>query len=159
MAEEILLSNDVLLYIDTTTPTTTAIDAVTIEDFVLVACLTDNSFNGTTSTLESASKCAGNFGETIADKITWSMDFTGEHLKNAGLNGRLSAEEIQQLWLDKKTFWAAQYDIAENSVVYGLARIDSFTKTAGANSIATFSATLTGIGGVGTKATLAPVTP
>lgn len=155
MAEQLVLANDVLLYIDETTPITTAINAVTIEDAVLVACLTDNSFAGTTSTLESASKCAGGFGETIADKITWTMDFTGEHLKNTGLAGRLSAEEIQQLWLDKTQFWAFQFDIAENSVTYGVARIDSFNKANSANSIATFSATLTGIGGVGTKATLA----
>lgn len=155
--EQLVLANDVLIYVDTTTPITTAINAVTIEDAVLVACLTDNSFSGTTSTLESQSKCAGGFGETIADKINWTMDFTGEHLKNAGLAGRLSAEEIQQLWLDKTVFWAFQFDIAENSVTYGLARIDSFSKANSANSIATFSATLTGIGGVGTKATLATI--
>lgn len=159
MAEQIVLGNEVLLYVDTITPITTAINAVTIANFVLVACLTDNSFSGSTSTLESASKCAGNFGETIADKITGSYDFTGEHLKNAGLDGRLSAEEVQQMWLDKEVAWWAQYDIAQDSVIYSLGRIDSFSKANSANSLSTFSATVTAIGGFGTKATLAPVTP
>lgn len=151
MAEQLLLANNVLLYVDTTTPITTPLSEVTIENFVLVACLTDNSFSGSTSVLESASKCAGNFGESIADKITFTYELTGEHLLNAGLDGRLSAEEIQQMWLDKEVAWWAQFDVALNSVTFSLGRIDSYSKANSANSISTFSATITGIGGVGTE--------
>jgi hypothetical protein len=155
MAEEFVNGTDVLLYIDTTTPITTALNAVTTDNAELVACLTDNSFAGDTNTIESAGKCSSGFIESIASKIGWSMDLNSEHLKAAGLAGRLSGEELQQLWLDKTVFWAFQFDANQDSVVYGLGRIDSFSKSNGNDAIATFSATITGIGAVGTKATLA----
>lgn len=158
MAEQLLNGNDVLLYFDTTTPITTALNAVTPENFDLVACLTDNGFDGTTASLESASKClAGGFSSSIPDKQSWTMSLNGEQLLATGLAGRLSAEEVQQLWIDKETFWALQYDQAKNSVVYGLVYISSFSKANAASAISTFSATLTGVGGVGTGTTLQPV--
>lgn len=155
--EDLLNGTDVLLYFDTTTLVTAAINTLTPASFKLVACLTANGFSGQTDKIESASKCVAGFKTSIADKKSWTMDFTGEHLKAAGLAARLSGEEVQKLWLDSTLFWALQHDQTNNSVVYGVVRIDSFSKANPTGAISTFTATLTGIGGVGTATTLQPV--
>jgi len=136
----------VLLYIDTTTPITTALNAVDNSDAKLVACLTSNGFDGSTSAISATTKCSGSYGESIDGEKSWTMNAEGQSQSLEVADPRISHNKLFKLWRDGTTFWAFMYDAALKTVRYGLARIDSFSDGAPDNDAQTFSITLTGIG-------------
>ena len=158
MAENYLRGNNFLFWIDTVTPTTTVLTDVNIDNTELVACLTDNGFDGTTNVIESASKCAGLWGESIADTSSWTMNVSGEAIAEDGLASRANHNALFKLWRSKTPFWGFMYDIEMETMRYGIVRIDSYSDTAGQGAIQGFSATLTGLGQPGDQDDIAEPT-
>lgn len=146
--KDTFLGNAVLLYIDTTTPTTTAGTAVSPADFVLVACLTDNGFDYTTNAITTDSKCSGVFATSIGGTKGWSMSANGNSitLSTAEQATLQSHNELFKLWKTGDEFWALQYDVAKKTARYGVVRIDNGGDAFPTNAAATFTLTLTGIG-------------
>lgn len=138
----------VLLYIDTTTPVTTAGTAVTTANAMLVACLTNNTFDGTTSAISTTSKCSGAFAASIAGEQSWTMGGEGNSVTlDSGETGVIASHNaLFKLWRSGTPFWAFQYDTALDTVRYGVVRIDSDGEAYPDNAQSTFSLSLTGIG-------------
>jgi len=149
MANEFLNGRTVLLYIDTVTPITTALDAVTTDDAELVACLTSNGFDATTSAIAATSKCSGSFAESLDGEKGWTMSAEGQAIKLTGVGDtRVNHNKLFKLWREGTAFWAFMMDTASPTITlrYGVARIDSFSDGAPDNEAQTFSISLTGIG-------------
>jgi len=151
----------VLLYIDTTTPITTDIEDVTVEDAVLVACLTSNGFDGTTSAIATTTKCSGGFAESLDGEKGWTMSAEGQAQSLELADPRINHNALFKLWRSGQIFWAFMMDTATPKVTmrYGLARIDSFSDGAPDNEAQTFSISLTGVGQPGDQDDIAPITP
>lgn len=151
----------VLLFIDTDTPITTALEDVTTEDAKLVACLTSNGFDGTTSAISTTSKCSGSFAESLDGEKGWTMSAEGQAISLDGPGDeRINHNALFKLWRSGTTFWAFMMDTNAQVVTmrYGLARIDSFSDSAPDNEAQTFSISLTGVGQPGDQDDIAPVT-
>lgn len=138
----------VLLYIDTVTPVTTPGDEVTTTNAMLVACLTGNTFDGTTSSISTTSKCSGAFASSIAGEQSWTMGGEGNSvtLDPAEEGVIASHNALFKLWRDGTHFWAFQYDTTRDTVRYGVVRIDSDGESYPDNAQSTFSLSFTGIG-------------
>lgn len=142
------LGNAVLLYIDTTTPVTTAGTAVTPDNFVLVACLNENSVDYTTNAISTDSKCSGIYATSIGGKKGWTMAASGNSVsvdesEEAQL---ISHNKLFKLWEAGDSFWALQYDVQNKTARYGVVRIDSGNDSFPTDAAATFTVGLTGIG-------------
>lgn len=140
----------VLLYIDTVTPVTTAGTSVTTANAVLVACLTGNTFDGSTSGIPTTSKCTGSFATSIKGEQSWTMGGEGNAvtLDPAEEGVIKSHNALFKVWRAGTHFWAFQYDTAKDTVRYGVVRIDSDGESFPDNAQATFSLSFTGIGEV-----------
>jgi len=154
----------VLLYIDTTTLPTTPVDEVTTEDAILVACLTSNGFDATTSAISTTTKCSGSFAESLDGEKGWTMSAEGQAISLGVGDTRINHNALFKLWKAGTTFWAFMFDTAGASnasitMRYGLARIDSYSDAAPDNEAQTFSISLTGVGEPGDQDEIAPVTP
>lgn len=138
----------VLAYIDTDTPVTTAGTSMTLANFRVMVCLTNNTFDGTTSPIATTSKCSGNWTTSIAGEQSWTMsaDLNSEILSIPDEAIKASHNEMFKLWRAGTEFWMAQYDTALNTVRYGVVRIDGDSEAYANNAQATVSVTFTGIG-------------
>lgn len=152
------LGNAVLLYIDTTTPVTTAGTAISPASFKLVACLTDNGFDFTTNAITTDSKCSGIYATSIGGTKGWSMAANGNSITLSTLEKVTlqSHNELFKLWKTGAPFWALQYDVSKKTARYGVVRIDSGGDAFPTNAAATFSLSLTGIGEPFDQDNLAP---
>lgn len=137
-----------LLYIDTDTPLNTPIDEVTNVNFRPVVCLTSNGFDGTTSEIDTTSKCSGSWGTSLDGQKGWTLTGEGNAVALTGGEEALKANqnEVFKLWRSGEEFWAAMFDEELISVRYGRARITSYSDSAPNNAVKTFSLTLTGQG-------------
>lgn len=142
------LGNAVLLYIDTTTPVNTAGTAVTPENFVLVACLNENSVDYTTNAIATDSKCSGIFATSIGGKKGWTMAASGNSISvETGEQATLKSHNAMfKLWRTGDPFWALQYDVQNKTARYGVVRMDSGNDSFPTDAAATFTVGLTGIG-------------
>lgn len=138
----------VLLYIDDVTPVTTAGTSMTTDNAILVACLTGNTFDATTASISTTSKCSGQFAASIGGEQSWTMGGEGNSviLDPAEELVTASHNKLFKLWRSGLPFWAFQYDTALNTVRYGVVRIDSDGESYPDNAQSTFSISLTGIG-------------
>ena len=148
--KDTFLGNEVLLYIDTVTPVTTAVGSLDITDAVLVACLVNNSFDGTNSPITTTSKCSGKFATSLGGEQGWSMSADGNSINvTTGEAATLKSHNaLFKLWRSGVPFWAYMYDTALKTVRFGVVRIDSNGETFPTNAAATFTISLTGIGEV-----------
>lgn len=157
-----LNGRNTVLFIDTVTPITTELDEVTVENAVMVACLTSNGFNGTTSAISTTTKCSGSFAESLDGEKGWTIDAEGQAIELGVGDLRKNHNALFKLWREGTTFWAFLMDQTseEDSVTirYGLARIDSFNDSQPDNDAQTFTISLTGVGRPGDQDDLAPVT-
>lgn len=147
--DNVLNGKQTLLYIDTVTPITTPGLSVDVPgSFELVACLTDNSFEGTRDAIDTTSKCSGLFKDSMPGEIGWTFSGNGNAISIESGDDRLSHNALFQLWKNGTTFWVAQFDDELESVRYGLAYITSFSEANPNNAAKTFSITLQGKGEV-----------
>ncbi len=138
----------VLLYIDTTTSVSTPGNQVTTADAILVACLTGNTFDGSTSAISTTSKCSGQFASSIGGEQSWTMGGEGNSvtLDPSEVGVIASHNALFKLWRSGNPFWAFQYDTQLDTVRYGVVRIDSDGESYPDNAQSTFSLSFTGIG-------------
>lgn len=148
------LGNGVLMYVDTTTPITTAGTSISAADIatngVLLACLVNNGFDGTTSAIGTASKCSGRFATSIAGEQGWSMSADGNSISvETGEAATLKSHNaLLKLWRAGTPFWVYMYDTGQKTLRYGVVRIDSHGEAFPTNAQSTFTISLTGIGEV-----------
>jgi len=140
----------VLAYIDDTTSVDTPGTSMTTANAELMVCLTNNTFDGSTSAIATTSKCSGKFASSIGGEQSWTMGAEG----NSALLGiseeavLASHNKLFKLWRAGEPFWMFQYDTARNTMRYGVVRIDSDGEAYPDNAQATYSITFTGIGDV-----------
>jgi len=147
--DEFLNGNLFPFYIDITTPITTDGEDVEVPgDFQLVACLTDNSFDGTTDDISTTSKCSGLFGDGIAGVRNWTMGANGNAIGIQPGDDRINHNILFDLWKNGTTFWGAQFDAGLDTVRYGLMYIASFNEASPTNGARTFTASFRGKGEV-----------
>lgn len=150
MANTFLNGRNVVLFIDTVTPITTALTAVTVDNAVMVACLKSNGFDGTTSAIATTTKCSGSFAESLDGEKGWTLSAEGNAISLAVGDLRQNHNKLFKLWRAGTSFWAFLMDqeTSESSVTirYGVARIDSFADSQPDNDAQTFTIKLTGIG-------------
>ena len=142
-----------ILYVDTTTPITTAGTAVTMANFKPVVCLTSNGFDGTTSPIDSTSKCTPNgFSESIDGVKSWTMSAEGDNYEK--LVGETSTvvnhNDLHKMWKNgTKAWWMlADQENPEDSlsIRYGVGRVDGSSWNSPNNDKQTFSNPITGDG-------------
>lgn len=140
----------VLLYIDDTTSVDTPGDQMTTQNAKLVACLTGNTFDGTTNAIGTTSKCSGSFAASIAGEQSWTMGGEGNSILMSPSEALVIASHnaLFKLWRSGTPFWAFQYDTAQDTMRYGVVRIDSDGESYPDNAQSTFSISMTGIGEV-----------
>lgn len=155
MANEFYNGKQTLLYVDTTTPITTAYTSVTVANAKLVACLDNNGFTLTGAEIDASSKCAdGNFAESIGGQQSWSMSADGKKIIPTGQEQ--SNNELFKLARDNQYAWWFLYDTAKLSMRYGVGHISSFDETSPNNDLETFSISITGSGIVGDQDDITP---
>lgn len=147
MANEFLDGTEFLLYINETTPLTTDIADVLIPgDFELVACLTSNGFDGTTATIDTSSKCSGNFTTALPGDKSWTVAGEGNAIPTEALDARINHNKLFELWKNGTTVWIALFDTALFTVRYGQGFITSFSDAGPRAAAQTFSVTFQGVG-------------
>lgn len=154
---------DMWLFVDTTTPITTAIDAVTTANFKPVICLTSNGVDVTTSPIESTSKCDGGFADSEAGTTGWTMSADGQIATDSVPNASFGANELLDLILNKTAAWWMIMDVndlsASEYIRYGVGRLDSYNETFPDQDSSTFTGSVTGKRQLGTQDTISiPVT-
>lgn len=150
MANTFLNGRNVVLFIDTVTPVTAVLTAVTTANAIMVACLTSNGFDATTSAIATTTKCSGSFAESLDGEKGWTMTAEGQSIGLTVGDLRKNHNALFKLWRSGTPFWAFLMDqtASEDSITirYGVARIDSFSDSQPDNDAQTFSISLTGIG-------------
>lgn len=142
------------LYVDTTTPTTTAGASVIIPgNFELVACLQDNGFDGSTDQLDTSSKCSGVFKDSIPGQIGWTFSGNGNAINPGVSDNRVSHNLLFDMWKNQTVAWFGIWDDELSSIRYGLGYISSFGEANPNNAAKTFSITVQGKGEIFNVAT------
>lgn len=135
------------LYVDTTTPITTAGEDVEIQgDFELVACLQDNGFDGSTDQLDTSSKCSGVFKDSIPGQLGWTFSGNGNAINPGVGDNRVSHNLLFNLWKNQTVAWFGIFDAELSSIRMGLGYISSFGEANPNNAAKTFSITVQGKG-------------
>ncbi len=135
------------LYVDTTTSVTAAGNTVEVPgDFQLIACLTDNGFDGSTDQIDTSSKCSGVFKDSVAGQIGWTMSGTGNAVSITVGDDRVSHDQLFTLWKNQTIAWWAIFDSAADSVRFGVGYISAFSEANPNNAAKTFNITIQGKG-------------
>lgn len=162
MANEFINGRKSLLFLDTVTPITTPLDEVTPENFKMVACLTNNGFDGTTSAIATTSKCSGSFAESLDGEKGWTMSGEGNAIDIEIGDERISHNALFKQWRSGAAAWWAIMDAdllnASATLRYGVGRIDSQGDAFPDNEAQTFTVSITGIGEPGDQDDMAPIT-
>lgn len=133
---------ETLLLIDETTPIDTDIDLVAIPgNFEPIGCLTQNSFETSTATIDTSSKCSGRFTSALPGDKSATASGEGNAISDADAvtAGLINHNRLAQLDKDGTTVWLAFFDTALNTIRYGKAFITSFSDAAPRAAAQTFS--------------------
>jgi len=146
-----------LLYVDVTTPITTAYDAVTVANAEMVACLDNNGFSLQNADIDATTKCsAGNYMESVLGQQSWSMSGDGKKIVVVSPDTRVDNNALFKLARSGDYAWWFLFDIAQASMRYGLGKISSFDETSPNNDAETFSISITGSGYPGDQDDITP---
>lgn len=139
MAERKISGVDKLLFIDPAGGT----------DYSLVVCLTSQSLERTTNTIDAASKCGP---DKLAGSQEITVNFEGQEVVSPDVN-RVSEGDLHDLWADK-TVIGWKYGVAtptDGDVSYvGTGFISDLSSDSGMDDPSTFTATI-GVKGAITK--------
>lgn len=137
-----ILGTETLLLIDTTTSIDTDIDLVAIPgNFEPVGCLSSNSWESSTTTTDTSSKCSGRFTSSLpGDK---SATASGEGFaisdSDAITAGLINHNQLAVLDKNSTIVWLAMFDTALNTIRYGKAFITAYSDSAPRAEGQTFS--------------------
>jgi len=164
MANPFINARPSILFVNTIDPITADGTDLTIENFVAAACLTNVSFDGTTSPISATSKCSdGQFAESVGGEQGWTFGADGLAVPKEVGDLRKNHNDMFKIWRSSAPYWwmIADKNATEDSVTirYGVGRIDSDSDAFPDNEAQTFSISITGIGYIFDQDDLAPVTP
>ncbi|MCY4779491.1 phage major tail protein, TP901-1 family [Sphingobacterium sp. UT-1RO-CII-1] len=137
MAERFENGKDYLLFIKDGTPT---------PEWLTLACLTTNGFEGSRDSIDTSSKCSGAWGASIAGNASWTMSGDGMAIDSQLQASEASFDKLFELFKSGKTFPVKIAKVGGSYVRYGEAWISSYNETQGNNEAFTFSVTLQGVG-------------
>lgn len=143
------VGNYVQAYIDTVTPIDTPGDEMTLANFRLMVCLTNNTFDLNRASIDTSSKCIdGNVATSLPGQLSWTMsaDINSEVLDAPDKLVKASHNEIFKIARAGTKIWVAQYDVANKTVRYGVAWISSDSEAYPNNAQSTASITFNGDG-------------
>lgn len=147
MANDTQLGTLYLLYVDTTTSINTyGGDVAFPGTFDLVACLTDNGFDGSTDSIDTSSKCSGVYKDSIAGQVGWTISGAGESINITAPDDRISHNDLAEMWKNRTVAWWAIFDEDLTSVRYGLGYISAYADANPNNAVKTFTITIQGKG-------------
>lgn len=135
MAEHKLSGKNVLLFIDPAGGTS----------YDTVVCLTNQTWQGTTNTIDATSKCGP---DTLPGTQTNSVTFEGQHLYDPA-TGTISGVDLFPLWQNQTTIgWkiAPASPVTGDEELSGTGFISELSKNYNQTDPATFSGTLSIIG-------------
>lgn len=133
-----IAGNDVFLFIDVTTSTTSG---ATPSNWDTVVCLTNKSLKRVTQVIDAASQCGP---DTLAGNQTITVDFEGQQLLDPATN-ELSGAYLHDVWADKRTFHWKLSKVATTSddVVYtGQGFLSNLDDSYGDNNPSTFNGSI-----------------
>lgn len=161
MAKTKINGRKMWLFVDTTTPVTTALTDVTTENFRPVVCLTSNSLDMTISPIETTSKCDDGNASSEAGTAGWTMNADGIiAILTSPDTTAVSAEELFKIIRSKASHFWAIMDVdalgASSLIRYGVGRLDSYNETWPDNESGTFTGAVTGIGAIGDQDDITP---
>jgi TP901-1 family phage major tail protein len=137
MAERFENGKDYLLFIKDGTPTPA---------WLTLACLSTNGFEGSRDSIDTSSKCTGNWNTSIAGNASWTMSGDGNAIGSDLLPSEASFAKLFELYKSGATFPVKIAKVGGTYVRYGEAYISSYSETQANNEAFTFSVTLQGVG-------------
>jgi len=133
---------ETLLLIDQTTDINTDINDVVIPgDFEPIGCLTQNSWETSTATIDTSSKCSGRFTSSLPGDKSATASGEGFAISDADAvtGGLVNHNGLAALDKAGTIVWLALYDTALNTVRYGKAFITAYSDSAPRAAGQTFS--------------------
>lgn len=133
-----IAGNDVFLFIDVTTSTTSG---ATPSNWDTVVCLTSKSLKRVTQVIDAASQCGP---DTLAGNQTITVDFEGQQLLDPETD-QLSGAYLHDVWADKRTFhWklSTATPAADDVVYTGKGFLSDLSDNYGDNSPSTFTGSI-----------------
>lgn len=139
----LLNGSNFLIWIDTDTPIT----APKGLNYRPVVCGTSNGFNMTAEDISLRNKDDGGFDNSESGYISWNFDLDGYAISVDEFDSeKANFNEIANLFLQRRKFWAIQQDLIGSLKREGVVRISSHKETANQNSNYSFSANFIGQG-------------
>ena len=148
-----------LVLIDTVTPITAS--RGNYANYRPVICGTSNGLSVEFESISFRNKCDGGWDRSVSGYGSWdfSVDGMAYAIKNTDKLLKANFQEVAELALDKRIFWAKTADINSTIIREGLVRIGSYKETADLESPYTFNVSFVGIGKPIFEATPEPPTP
>lgn len=135
-----------LIFINTVTPRTA--ERGNPDDYRPVVCAVTNGFNMFFEAISLRNKCDRGWDNTESGYGSWGFNFDGQAiaLRNAETMIKANYDEVANLAVSKRVFWAKMADIDNKRVIEGLVRIGSYTETADLEEPYSFTFELVGLG-------------
>ena len=116
--------------------------------WVVIGCLKTNSFDASTDTIDTTSKCSGRYKTSLPGDITWSFkaDFNDIDDTPTTAPVRASFAKLAALHKAGTTFPVKMVGVDTTDVVTGDVFITSISKSAGRNEAVNSSVTFMGVG-------------
>lgn len=148
--ENVILGQGTIIYIDENLSIDTPIDQVPIPgNFEQVICLTDNSFDGSTSPISTSNKCTGLWATSLAGEKSGTFGGNGDAVIIDGADDRYNMDKVAALWASGAVVWWLQYNENGTSVRYALGYVSSYNDTSPNLDRQSFSFTVTLSGEIG----------
>ena len=116
-----------------------------------VACITSNSISSAVSVIESNTKCDPGNTVRIADKFSYDISLDGEYVDTTSVGGETTLASHDWLFNQQQTSptidWKLDTGLAD-TIYYGTGVITDLNLDQPAEGLSTFSATLSGSGGI-----------
>lgn len=135
-----------LIFINTVTPRTA--ERGNPDDYRPVVCAVTNGFNMSFEAISLRNKCDRGWDNTESGYGSWGFNFDGQAiaLRNVETQIKANYDEVANIAVSKRVFWAKMADIDNKRVIEGLVRIGSYTETADLEEPYSFTFELVGLG-------------
>jgi len=135
-----------IILIDTTTPRTA--ERGTEANYRPVVCGVTNGFNMSFEAISLRNKCDGGWDNTESGYGSWGLNLDGQAiaLRNVEKLIKANYDEVANLAVKKRVFWAKMGDLDNKRVIEGLVRIGSYSETADLEEPYTFTVEFVGLG-------------
>lgn len=135
-----------IIFIDTITPRTA--ERGTEANYRPVVCGVTNGFNMSFEAIQLRNKCDGGWDNTESGYGSWGLNLDGQAiaLRNVEKLIKANFDEVANLAVKKRVFWAKMGDIDSKRVIEGLVRIGSYNETADLEEPYSFTVEFVGLG-------------